>query len=478
MSTRSRPRARLQKVLLLVSLTGGSACGEGPIAPDTGVIEVVTTTDGEELDPDGYAASVDGGTEVATPVGGSTTIADLSIGSHSIRLSGMAPNCTLPGPNPVTASVTPGETTRVTFAVTCAASTGSVEVTVITTGAALDPDGYLVTLDATPAQSVGVQASVLLGGLSPGTHQILLSGLASNCAADGDNPARVSVTPSATTAVTFLVTCRGPDPVGGILFESGRASVFPRYHLYRMRPDGSDVVDLTPTSDGEDGRWSPDGTRIAFTSHRDGNADIYLMNPDGSGVTRLTNNSADDTEPVWAPDGQRIAFVSTRTGGSNVYMMNADGSAVGALTGVAGGFEPSWSPDGNSIAFSRVVRLCQFDVCIADVFVVPAAGGTAYDVTRNSAGTAYDPAWSPDGSRIAYSQDRQLYTVRPDGTGKTRISPDPAAQDVAPVWSPDGSKLVFTRYLGDSEMFVMNADGSGAINLSSQSGSGTASDWR
>jgi TolB protein len=464
-----------------IAVTGGAtarATFELACSAATGSIEVTTVTTGESLDPDGYAVSVDGGVEVAISINGSATIPDLSPGSHSVRLSGVAPNCAVSGWNPVTAYVTPGGIVQAILDVTCGAPTGSVDVTITTTGAAIDPDGYLLTLDATRAQPTGVQTLVQLGGLTPGSHYLLLSGLASNCAVAGDNPAQVSVTPFATAATAFLVTCQGPTPVGEMLFKSGRDAVFPRYHLYRMRQDGSGVVDLTPSSDGEDGHWSPDGTRIAFTSYRDGDAEIYLMNPDGSGVIRLTSNPADDTEPTWSPDGQRIAFVSTRTGGSNVYVMNADGSGVRSLTGVAGGFEPSWSPDGTTIAFSRVVRLCKFDVCLADVFIIPAAGGTASNVTRSPSGQAYDPAWSPDGSRIAYSQDRQIYTVRPDGTDKARISQDPAAQDIAPVWSPDGSKLAFTRYLENSEIFVMNADGTGATRISSQTGGGTATDWR
>jgi dipeptidyl aminopeptidase/acylaminoacyl peptidase len=457
-------------------------CSKDPTAPQpgTGAIEITSTTSGAIPDPDGYTATIDGGSNLLIPVGRSTRIDELPVGSYSIRLSGVASNCAVSGPNPVTASVAAGETTRVSFRVTCEAPVASGEVTVTTgtTGAALDPDGYRVTLDALPPQPIGLQASARFGELAAGSHRVFLSGVAPNCSVQGDNPRLLSIAAFDTVSIAFLVDCREPVSGQGILFESGRDTVFPRSHLYRARPDGTDVVDLTPASDGEDGRWSPDGTRIAFTSYRDGNAEIYLMNSDGSGVVQLTHNSADDTEPAWSPDGRSIAFVSTRTGGSNVYLMNADGSGVVSLTGTAGGFEPSWSPDGASIAFSRVVRICQFDVCLADIFVMPAAGGAATDVTRSAGGQAYQPAWSPDGSRIAYAQDRQIYTIRPDGTEKTRISRDPAAQDVVPIWSPDGLRLAFTRYGDNHGIFVMNADGTGVRSISSQAGSGSATDWR
>jgi Tol biopolymer transport system component len=198
-------------------------------------------------------------------------------------------------------------------------------------------------------------------------------------------------------------------------------------------------------------------------------------------VVRLTTDPADDTEPAWSPDGARIVFVSTRSGGSNLYLMNADGTGVVALTGNAGGFEPSWSPDGSRIAFARTTRLCQFDVCAADIFVIPVTGGSATNLTRNVAATAYQPAWSPDGSRIAYAQNRQIFVILPDGTGNARLSLDAATQDVAPVWAPDGTKLAFTRYAADgngSQIFVMNADGTGAIAIGPSAAGEKATSWR
>ena len=91
--------------------------------------------------------------------------------------------------------------------------------------------------------------------------------------------------------------------------------------------------------------WSPDGTRMAFNSSSDGNEDIYVMNADGSGQTRLTNNPAEDFFSAWSPDGSRIAFASDRDGNPDVYVINTDGSGITRLTNnLASDLHPSWSP--------------------------------------------------------------------------------------------------------------------------------------
>jgi Tol biopolymer transport system component len=116
-----------------------------------------------------------------------------------------------------------------------------------------------------------------------------------------------------------------------------------------VNEDGSDVKRLTPlTWDSFHAAWSPDGSRIAFVSVRDGNPDVYVMNADGSGELRLTNSPAIDTDPAWSPDGARIAFSSDRNGNHDIYIMSADGSGVTRVTNSPTlDRYPAWSPDGS-----------------------------------------------------------------------------------------------------------------------------------
>ena len=130
-----------------------------------------------------------------------------------------------------------------------------------------------------------------------------------------------------------------------------------------MNADGSGQTRLTydPEPDFRPS-WSPDGRRIAFDSFRDENSEVYVMNADGSGQTRLTNHPAHDFGPSWSPDGGRIAFASERDGNSfasdhdgnvEIYVLNADGSGQTRLTdNPAYDDTPSWSPDGGRIAFA------------------------------------------------------------------------------------------------------------------------------
>src|SRR5215204_2760000 len=161
--------------------------------------------------------------------------------------------------------------------------------------------------------------------------------------------------------------------------------------------------------------------RILFVSDRDapGNFEIYSMNPDGSGVGRLTNSPGHDVAPAWSPDGKRIAFVSLRHDSfGEIYVMNADGGGVQRLTESDGiDTSPTWSKDGKRIAFVSM-RNDPF----GDVYTMNDAGGDVSRVT-DAAGADADPSWSPDGKQIAFVSARDgasdattdLYVVTLDG---------------------------------------------------------------
>ena len=248
------------------------------------------------------------------------------------------------------------------------------------------------------------------------------------------------------------------------------------YELYVMNAYGGDVTRLTGTSTlhGYGYRnppvWSPDGSRIAFqTDFHSDNAEIYVINADGSGETNLTNNPGRDANPAWSPDGGRIAFESDRDGNSEIYVINADGSGVTNLTNTPGDSErfPAWSPDGSRIVFDS------YRDRSGEIYVMNADGSGATNLTNTPGDSEHSPAWSPDGSRIVFLSYRGdghhgVYVMNADGSGETRLMNIKASgSNSRPAWSPDGSRIAFhSARNGSLELSVMNADGTGAANLS------------
>ena len=270
-----------------------------------------------------------------------------------------------------------------------------------------------------------------------------------------------------------------PGANGKIAFSSNRDG---NGEIYVMNGDGSSPTRLTSnTADEGAPAWSPDGTKIVFATLRDSNPEIYTMNADGSNQTRLTSNTASDVHPAWSPDGTKIAFSTNRHGGSEIYTMNADGSNQTRLTNnTASDAHPAWSPDGTKIAFHSL-RI----TIGGEIYVMNPDGTGETQVTIG--GTA--PAWSPDGSKIAFescihdgcheTSTTEIYTMNADGSSQTRLT-DAPGDDVRPAWSPDGTKIAFsTRRHGNiDEIYTMNADGSSQTRLTNNTFFHSSPDWQ
>jgi len=205
--------------------------------------------------------------------------------------------------------------------------------------------------------------------------------------------------------------------------------------IYVMNIDGTGLTRLTdhPGEDIEPA-WSPDGELIAFTSRRDGNSEIYVMNADGKQQTRLTNEPADDFHPEWSNDGTRIAFASLRDGNREIYVMNADGTVPARLTNhESNDFQPAWSPDGTRIAFTSERDGND------EIYTISTDGSSLNRLTRDQADD-FNPNWSPDSSLIAFASERdgnrEVYRMNADGTGQARVTDDVDADDSQPIWSP------------------------------------------
>ncbi len=252
--------------------------------------------------------------------------------------------------------------------------------------------------------------------------------------------------------LALLSGCGSSGSAGDdIAFVSSRDAY---YAIYLMAADGSGQERLTDeegdpsTAAGvqfqTDPAWSLDGKRIAFASARGGSFDIYVMNADGTGTTRLTSSTANDRSPTWSPDGSRIAFARSSDGG-HVWVMNADGTGAKRLTDdQAEEGEPSWSPDGRWIAYTHRASGTDF----REVWVARQDGSAGRSVTSLGA-KSYGPDWSPDSTRLAFSADQDggrydIYTIRVDGSDLRR--PVRSATDAfEPAWSPDGSEIAFSR---------------------------------
>ncbi len=195
--------------------------------------------------------------------------------------------------------------------------------------------------------------------------------------------------------------------------------------------------------------------KILFETTRDGNTEVYSINPDGTGATRLTNDPGVDRDAVWSPDGKRIAFRSTRDNSlGEIYVMNADGTEVVRLTNSVGSnAEPSWSKSGQQIVFistRAAVDPTKFKSDDFDLYVMNDDGSNVVRLTDDKTGN-FSPVFSPDGRSIAFTSARDhagapgvdLYLMNVDGTNVTRLTFQNGVANY-PSWDPHSRRLAFS----------------------------------
>ena len=444
------------------------SCGseETTGVPETGEIRVAMNVTGPDPDPDGCVVSLDGGSERQIVGGGEVVFSELAVGSHILRLTDLAENCTVAGENPRAVAVEAGVTSETTFQVVCMILTGALQVVTLTMGDTLDAQ-YTVVFDTLASQTATSNDTVNLVDLQAGDYSVELTGVAANCRVSDPNPRTVTVRDGEIARTTFGVSCVAAF-LDRIAFSSDRYRAG-WYDMFVMKPDGSEIMRLTSGAGSNYWpAWSPDGSKIAFTSNRDDSDEIWVMNYDGSYQARLTSNSVYDGRPAWSPDGTKIAYTSSVDGNREIYVMNADGSGKTNLTNhPALDQHPTWSPGGGKIAFMTERN------GFKQIYVMEADGSNPVSLTTSLIGHPNEPAWSRDGTKIAYSCTG-ICVMNADGSGQRQLLSGFA---LYPTWSPDGTRLAFMGWESGADIFLINLDGSGLLNITQHAGDDRRPSW-
>ena len=347
--------------------------------------------------------------------------------------------------------------------------TGAVRLITRTTGDDLDPDGYelLVAPSNAAAMRMGANDSLVVGGLLPRNYEIRLTSVALNCVMPSGTHAFVVARD--TIDVLFAGTCAR---LGTIMVTVVTTGIDPD-------PNGYIVTAAAP------------GFEIAVTSETNGTVPLKVL----AGQHGLTLTGVAANCDVTTPNPLAVAVTSGGTAaaafrvecapvtrlaysreGSEIFAIDSNGlRALRLSDGSATDADPAWSSDGTRIAFTS-----QPAAGNSDVYVMDADGSNRRQLTTH-AGSDYRPAWSPDGLRIAFvserDNNRELYVMDADGGNLVRLTNHLQA-DTDPAWSPDGRRIAFSSNRdGNAEIYVMNADGTESTRLTTFSGDDVQPAW-
>lgn len=212
--------------------------------------------------------------------------------------------------------------------------------------------------------------------------------------------------------------------------------------IYVMDVDGGNVTRLTDSpSIDRFPAWAPDGSTIAFASDREGGFDVFLMDVDGSNVRRITHHEAEDLEPVWLGDGSRIVFCSSRyvyPGNTDIWIMNPDGTGLANLTDDPSTFDCAPGTVPGSAGSGKISFVSDRAAGHFSIYTMDTDGSNVFRVTVDP-DDHFDSSWSGDGATLVFDSNRSgswdIYTIRPDGTNLRRLTAG-EANDWNPAWRP------------------------------------------